>query len=114
MNSRLSLAALAASVVLCLGSAASAGCIVPPNADAMQKELLANLNAERKARGLSALALSQVQGLSAKFLTLGAGLAAYAGLALLRRDRQFLHDVICDTRVCDFRPDPSPTRADAK
>ena len=63
---------------------------------------------------LAMASLSQVQGLSAKFLTLGAGLGAYAGLALLRRDRQFLHDVICDTRVCDFRPDPSPTRADAK
>lgn len=52
------LAALAASTVLCLAGAVQSGCIVPPNADAMQKELLSHLNAERKARGLSALTLS--------------------------------------------------------
>jgi uncharacterized protein YkwD len=58
MTLRLTFAALAASAVMCLGAFASAGCIVPPNADAMQNELLSNLNAERKARGLSPLALS--------------------------------------------------------
>ena len=58
MLKHLRLAAVAASAILCLHSAVQAGCIVPPNADAMQKELLAHLNAERKAYGLSALTLS--------------------------------------------------------
>lgn len=58
MIKRLRLAALAASTVLCLAGASQAGCSIPPNADAMQKELLAHLNAERKAHGLSALTLS--------------------------------------------------------
>mgnify|MGYP001203975100 CR=1 FL=1 len=58
MLKHLRLAALAASTALCLAGSAQAGCIVPPNADAMQKELLAHLNAERKAHGLSALSLS--------------------------------------------------------
>lgn len=58
MIKRLRGAALAASTVLCLVSGVQAGCIVPQNADAMQQELLAHLNAERKAYGLSALKLS--------------------------------------------------------
>jgi uncharacterized protein YkwD len=57
MISRLTFAALAASALLCLGSAAGA-CTVPGNAKAMQGELLSHLNAERKARGLPALVLS--------------------------------------------------------
>ncbi|HEY6919919.1 MAG TPA: CAP domain-containing protein [Tabrizicola sp.] len=58
MLKRLGLAAAAASVSLCFATTAIAGCTVPPNAGAMQQELLAHLNAERKARGLSALVLS--------------------------------------------------------
>lgn len=58
MFKHLRFAALAASVVLCLGSAAQAGCSVPAGSDAMQKELLSKLNAERKAYGLPALKLS--------------------------------------------------------
>lgn len=58
MLMRMRLAALAASTLLCLAGAVQAECSIPPNADAMQKELLSNLNAERKARGLSALTLS--------------------------------------------------------
>ena len=58
MWNRIRLAALAASTVLCLAGTVQAGCSIPPNADAMQKELLAHLNAERKARGLAALTLS--------------------------------------------------------
>jgi uncharacterized protein YkwD len=54
----LRLAVLAASVALCLGSAALAACNIPANSPAMQKELLSHLNAERKARGLPALVLS--------------------------------------------------------
>ena len=49
MWNRIRLAALAASTVLCLAGTVQAGCSIPPNADAMQKELLAHLNAERKA-----------------------------------------------------------------
>lgn len=58
MFTRLTLAAVAASVMICLGAAANAGCSIPSNAKAMQQELLSHLNAERKARGLSALSLS--------------------------------------------------------
>lgn len=58
MFMRLTLAAVAASAMICLGAAANAGCSIPSNADAMQRELLSHLNAERKARGLSALSLS--------------------------------------------------------
>jgi uncharacterized protein YkwD len=57
MSKRLTLAALAATAFLGLGASAQA-CIVPGNAAAMQKELLSHLNAERKAQGLPALALS--------------------------------------------------------
>lgn len=57
MFTRLTFAAVAASALLCLGTAAQA-CSVPSNSAAMQKELLSNLNAERKARGLPALVLS--------------------------------------------------------
>jgi uncharacterized protein YkwD len=52
------LAVAAAAAFLCLTALAQAGCTVPGNADAMQRELLSHLNAERKARGLPALALS--------------------------------------------------------
>ncbi len=58
MFTRLTLAAVAASAMICLGVAANAGCTIPSNANAMQQELLSHLNAERKARGLSALSLS--------------------------------------------------------
>jgi uncharacterized protein YkwD len=50
--------AVAASAMICLGASAQAGCTIPSNADAMQQELLSHLNAERKARGMSALTLS--------------------------------------------------------
>jgi uncharacterized protein YkwD len=58
MLKSLRLAAVAASVVIALGSASNAGCIVPAGSDAMQQELLSHLNAERKAHGLPALKLS--------------------------------------------------------
>ena len=58
MLKRTSLAALAASAFLCLGAVAQAGCNIPAGSDAMQKELLSHLNAERKARGMPALVLS--------------------------------------------------------
>jgi uncharacterized RDD family membrane protein YckC len=37
-----------------------------------------------------------------------AGVLAYAGLALLRPDRQFWHDVVCGTRLVTWRPPPRP------
>lgn len=58
MLKRLTLAALAATVVLGLGAAVQAGCNIPANSDVLQKQLLAELNAERTARGLSPLKLS--------------------------------------------------------
>ncbi len=58
MFMRLTFAAFAASAMICLGAAAQAGCTIPPNANAMQQELLGHLNAERKAHGLSPLTLS--------------------------------------------------------
>ena len=58
MLKSLRLAALAASVVLVLAPAAQAGCNIPANASALQKDLLAELNAERRAHGLSPFRLS--------------------------------------------------------
>lgn len=58
MLKRLTLAALAATVALALGAAVQAGCNIPANSDVLQKQLLAELNAERTARGLSPLKLS--------------------------------------------------------
>jgi uncharacterized protein YkwD len=58
MMKRLRIAVLAASTLVCIAGAVHAGCAIPPGADAMQKELLAHLNAERKAHGLSALSPS--------------------------------------------------------
>lgn len=58
MLKRSTLAALAAAALLCLGAAAQAGCSIPPEAASMQKDVLAHLNAERKAHGLSPLVLS--------------------------------------------------------
>lgn len=57
MSTRLTIAAVATTALLCLGTAVQA-CSVPGNSAAMQQELLTHLNAERKARGLPALALS--------------------------------------------------------
>jgi uncharacterized protein YkwD len=57
MVSRFTLAAVAASVLLCLGTGVQA-CTTPGNAAELQKEVLANLNAERRAHGLPAFKLS--------------------------------------------------------
>ena len=58
MLNSLRLAAISASVLLCVASCGLAACIVPTNADALQKELLADLNAERTSRGFDPLALN--------------------------------------------------------
>lgn len=39
-------------------------------------------------------------------LTLASWMLLYAGLALLRPDRQFWHDVLCRTRLVSWRPAP--------
>ena len=65
MIKRLTLAAFVASAFLGLGTAAMA-CPVPSGASAMQEDLLMNLNAERKARGLPALVLSAKLGKAAQ------------------------------------------------
>ncbi len=57
MVSRFVLAAAAVSLTLGFG-VASYACTVPSNAGDLQKEVLANLNAERRAQGLSAFKLS--------------------------------------------------------
>lgn len=57
MISRSSVVAAAVSALLCLGAAVQA-CTVPPNADALQKEVLSHLNAERRSHGLPTFKLS--------------------------------------------------------
>jgi uncharacterized protein YkwD len=57
MLSRLILGTAAAAAFLSL-AAPVAACILPPNADALQQEVLAHLNAERRANGLPAFKLS--------------------------------------------------------
>jgi hypothetical protein len=41
-----------------------------------------------------------------------AGVAAFAGLAFLRADRQFWHDAVCGTRLITWRPS-LPARAES-
>ncbi|WP_309668264.1 CAP domain-containing protein [Tabrizicola sp.] len=53
----MTIAAVATVAVLSLGTMASA-CNIPSNSGAMQAQLIDNLNAERKARGLSPVRLS--------------------------------------------------------
>ena len=55
MRARSIVAAMLAALVLTSGADA---CIVPGNADALQQEVLANLNAQRKANGLSQFTLN--------------------------------------------------------
>lgn len=57
MPSHLGLAALAAATVLNF-TAPVLACTLPSNADALQQEVLAHLNAERRAHGLPAFKLS--------------------------------------------------------
>lgn len=40
-------------------------------------------------------------------LAMTAGALAYAGTALLHPDRQFMHDVLCRTRLVDVHPNPT-------
>jgi uncharacterized RDD family membrane protein YckC len=57
-----------------------------------------------------ALVFAHVWGLStaaAMFTVLGGGVLVYALLALIHPQKQFMHDVICGTRLIDTRPPTS-------
>ncbi len=56
--------------------------------------------------GLLALWLAGLKGAAEVFGVLTAGVFAYALLARLRADRQFLHDAVCGTRLVTWRPAP--------
>lgn len=55
---------------------------------------------------MPALLIAHSQGLTGMAIlgALAIGVLAYAGLARIRQDRQFWHDVICDTRVINWHP----------
>jgi uncharacterized RDD family membrane protein YckC len=53
---------------------------------------------------LASLHFSGLRGGGAVTLLLLAGVAGYAGLTLLRPDRQFFHDAVCGTRLIDWKP----------
>lgn len=55
---------------------------------------------------LAALHLAGLHGAGASAAVVMAGVFAYASLARLRADRQYLHDVVCGTRLVDSRPPP--------
>ena len=47
---------------------------------------------------------ARLTGLAEIFGVMAAGVIAYAMLALLHPQRQFLHDAICGTRLVTWRP----------
>jgi len=55
---------------------------------------------------LALLDASGLHGALPAFATLLAGVLAYAGLARLHPDRQYLHDALCGTRLVIWRPTP--------
>lgn len=59
---------------------------------------------------LLSIDLSGLHGRGAVFGLMMAGVAGYALLALFTPHRQFVHDVLCNTRLVTFRP-PPPSRA---
>lgn len=60
---------------------------------------------------LATVGLTDIHGGGRISLALVAGVLGYASLALLSRDRQFLHDRLCGTRLVDVRPVAKPTKA---
>ena len=59
--------------------------------------------------GLAALYLSGgAASAGAMFSVLTLGVLGFAGLAFLRPDRQFWHDVVCGTRLVHWQPAPRP------
>lgn len=68
------------------------------------------------APALAIVGLSGSTGAGATTVAVVTGLLTYAALARLRADRQFLHDVLCRTRVVDAPSSatPSPAQAEAR
>lgn len=64
------------------------------------------------APALIAARASGLQGTLAVFALLLTGVVAYAALARLHPQRQFLHDALCGTRLVTWRP--APTRRQAQ
>lgn len=60
--------------------------------------------------GLLALSLAGLKSAGEVFGVLTAGVLAYALLARLRPDRQFLHDAVCGTQLVTWRPPPKKGR----
>jgi uncharacterized RDD family membrane protein YckC len=60
---------------------------------------------------LPALAGVYFAGLTAPlpiYTAMGVGVLAYAGLARLHPEREYLHDLVCGTRLITWRPAPRP------
>lgn len=62
---------------------------------------------------LLAVYLSGLKGTDVTFGTMATGVIGYAALAWLRRDRQFWHDAVCDTRLIDWRVSPRRVTAES-
>jgi len=61
---------------------------------------------------LASAHFSGIRSLAAFAIIVAAGMSAYALLARLRPDRQFLHDVLCGTVLVDARPArPAPAQS---
>jgi len=60
---------------------------------------------------LAGLHLNHLTTAAPAFATIGAGVLAYAGLAWLHPDRQFLHDAVCGTRLVTAQTPARPTAA---
>ncbi len=57
---------------------------------------------------LLSLSLWGVKGGGPAFAAIATGVLAYAALAFLNPQRQFLHDVVCGTRLVAWTPQPKP------
>ena len=57
---------------------------------------------------LMSLSLSGLKGAGPTFGAVSAGVLAYALLVFLHPQRQFLHDVVCGTRLIPWTPKPKP------
>lgn len=57
---------------------------------------------------LMALEVSGLKGTAPTMAALIAGVAAYAALSRIHPTRQYLHDLVCGTRLVDWQPAPKP------
>jgi len=60
---------------------------------------------------LLTLHLTGLKGTAPAFAVVLAGVLAYAALAWLLPDRQYWHDVLCKTRIVNWRPPPRKPKA---